>query len=247
MGLRTGLFLIALTVLCFMGCELVAQATPQDLSTLSSEDRTSIESACSTAKYVGGPASYHDCLRNQLREMGVGSSVRADQTPTYLIAQAKAVSPQMPRPGPELKRLRYFIGTWSISGEMKSSPFGPAGRFSGTQRNDWGLDGSLTSNWDEQRPGGSNNGQAVYGYDPYGRTYTYHSVDASGEKEDSVGSVDGLTWTWLSSYMFADGSAAKGRFTIKEESAMTYSFKFEMAPANGAWTIVTEGKASKRP
>jgi hypothetical protein len=130
---------------------------------------------------------------------------------------------------------------------MKATSFGPAGKFTGTHHNEWSSDGlSLISNWDEQRTGSSDSGQATYGYDSTGKTYTYHSVDASGENEDSLGSVDGQTWTWLSSPTLVDGSAVKGRFTVKEESATAYSFKFETASAD-EWTVVMEGKASKKP
>src|SRR5580658_9574390 len=66
MGFRIGLPWTVLTVFCLVPRVLTAQAHAPDLSGLSSEDRTSIEAACSTAKYVGGPASYHDCLQKQL-------------------------------------------------------------------------------------------------------------------------------------------------------------------------------------
>jgi hypothetical protein len=293
MGSRIGLPRITLVLLCLVPCRLVSQAALPDLSGLGSEDRTSIEAACATAKYGGGPAAYHDCLQRQLnalsgskfpdlsrlspedrtsieaacatakygggpaayhdclgrqlREMGESASVRGGQTPTYLLAQAPVSPPQTLRPSPELKKLRYFIGTWNISGEMKPTSFGPAGKFTGTHRNVWSSDGlSLTSNWDEQRTGSSDSGQATYGYDSSGKTYTYHSVDTSGEKEDSVGSVDGQTWTWLSNQRLPDGSVVKGRFTVKEDSVTDYSFKFETAAAD-EWTVVMEGKASKRP
>jgi hypothetical protein len=294
MGFRIGLSRSTLAVLCLVPCELAAQAQPPDLSGLNSEDRTSIEAACSTAKYVGGPASYHDCLQKQLnavsssrfpdlsglnsedrtsietacstakyvggpasyhdcldkqlRAMGDSKLVRGIQTPTN-VSQATSVSPQqLPTRSPEVKRLRYFIGTWNIAGDIKPSPFGPAGKFTGIHRNVWNSDvSSLSSNWSEERPEGSTSGQAIYGCDSDGKTYTYHSVDASGEKEDSVGNVEGQTWVWLSNPTLADESAVKGRFTVKEDSSRAYSFKFEMAPANGEWTVVMEGKALKKP
>ena len=32
------------------------------------------------------------------------------------------------KPGPEHKKLEYFVGKWTSTGEMKASPFGPAGK-----------------------------------------------------------------------------------------------------------------------
>src|SRR5437870_7648855 len=51
-----------------------------------------------------------------------------------VLAQAP---PQMPKPGPEHKRLGYFTGTWRLEGETKPGPFGPGGKFTGTDHNDW--------------------------------------------------------------------------------------------------------------
>jgi hypothetical protein len=39
------------------------------LSRLSTADRSSIESACSTDKYVNGPAAYNRCLSQQLARL----------------------------------------------------------------------------------------------------------------------------------------------------------------------------------
>ena len=48
-----------------------------DLSRLSSAERQSIESACSTDKYMNGPAAYNRCLADQLAAMS-GQSQRPD-------------------------------------------------------------------------------------------------------------------------------------------------------------------------
>jgi hypothetical protein len=46
----------------------------QSLSNLSTSDRFSIESACSTSKYVEGPAAYHQCLSGQLAQLGTSQA-----------------------------------------------------------------------------------------------------------------------------------------------------------------------------
>src|SRR5947209_17657756 len=46
-------------------------------------------------------------------------------------------SPQVPKPAPELQKLNYFNGTWKMEGDMKPSPFGPGGKFTGTEHNEW--------------------------------------------------------------------------------------------------------------
>jgi hypothetical protein len=64
----------------------VASGSKQaDLSPLNSDERQSIESACSTAKYLQGPAAYNLCLSRHLQEWGSGpkrpdlSSLNSDE------------------------------------------------------------------------------------------------------------------------------------------------------------------------
>jgi hypothetical protein len=52
---------------------LTAPAHAQSLAGLSSDDRSSIELACIIAK-GDGPATYHACLSQQLRQLGGGSA-----------------------------------------------------------------------------------------------------------------------------------------------------------------------------
>ena len=51
-----------------------AARAQRDISALSGPERQSIESACSHAKYLEGPAEYNRCLRGQLAALGNGSS-----------------------------------------------------------------------------------------------------------------------------------------------------------------------------
>jgi hypothetical protein len=41
------------------------------------------------------------------------------------------------------------------------------------------------------------------------------------------------------------GQKMKGRFTVKELSSTSYTFKFELAPTGGDFMTVMEGKATK--
>ncbi len=44
---------------------------------------------------------------------------------SLLLAQAP---PAPPKPGPEHKKLEYFVGKWSVESEIKANEFVPAGR-----------------------------------------------------------------------------------------------------------------------
>src|SRR5271157_4956265 len=47
-----------------------------------------------------------------------------------------------PKPGPELKKLDYFLGTWTSEGESKPSPMGPGGKFTESGHGEW-MDGGF--------------------------------------------------------------------------------------------------------
>jgi hypothetical protein len=59
-------------------------------------------------------------------------------TITFLIFLLAALSVQsqmpMPKPGAELKKLDYFVGTWTMDGDLKPGPMGPGGKMTGTER-----------------------------------------------------------------------------------------------------------------
>ncbi len=160
------------------------------------------------------------------------------------IALAQA-PPQMPKPGPELKKFDYFVGKWTGKGESKESPFGPAGKFTYSERNEWFPGGFfLVSHSEYKGPMGAGKGLAFMGYAPEEKTYTYNAIDSMGFAVSAKGELEGNTWIWLSESKMG-GKLVKSRFTINEVSPTSQTFKFEMADEKGAWQVITEGKATK--
>lgn len=159
-----------------------------------------------------------------------------------LVAQAPAPI----KPGPEHKNLDYFNGTWTLTGEFKPGPWGPGGTMTETEHNTW-MDGGffLLSHIDFNGGAmGNGTGLSVMGYDPNTKMYTYDEYNSMGEAEHATGNFDGTTWTWTSDENMG-GQKMKGRFSIKEFSPTSYSFKFEMAPAGGEFATIMDGKATK--
>jgi hypothetical protein len=219
-----------------------------DLSRLSSDERQSIESACSYNELVVGPSSYYACVRKQVDSLRATSDIEDVPRPNALVSHAVRGASQGTSQTSEVssaeKRLLYFVGTWTITGEMNASPFGPAGKLTGTHRNEWVPgDHSLVSHWDEQRPSGTDRNDGIYRYDSGRGVYTYHGQESTGEAEDSTGSVDGDTWTWTSTPTPEGGKAMKGRFSVRETSPDSYDFRFEIAAQDADWTTVMQGTA----
>jgi len=154
--------------------------------------------------------------------------------------------PQAPKPGPELKKLDYFVGHWTTEAELKPSRFGPAGKYTSKDNTEWMPGGFFLlthSQWKSEAMGDGTE-LAVMGYNTDEKVYTYSAFNSMGEAETSKGTVEGDTWTWTATEKMG-GKPMQGRFTVKVLSPTSYSMKFEIAPEGGNWATIMEGKSIK--
>jgi hypothetical protein len=161
---------------------------------------------------------------------------------TLLVAATAAAQMQMPKPGPELKKLDYFTGNWSCDGDIKPGPMGAGGKMTMTDDSKW-MDGGffIVMNNTSQSSMGNSSGIAFLGYDADAKQYTYNEFDSTGEATVSKGTVDGDAWTWI-----GDMHGGKGRFSEKILSPMSYSFKFDMSKDGTTWVNFMDGKCTKK-
>jgi Protein of unknown function (DUF1579) len=153
---------------------------------------------------------------------------------------------EMPKPGPELKKLDMFAGSWTLEGDMKPGPMGPGGKMTETEHCKW-MDGGffLVCHADFKSSMGNGTETAYMGYDTNDKVYTYDSFNSMGESDHSKGKVEGDTWTWSSDSKMG-GQSIKGHFIMKVSSPASYSFKFEMSQDGTTWTTAMDGKATKQ-
>ena len=163
-----------------------------------------------------------------------------------LLATVATAQMGPPKPGPELKKLDVFVGTWTLDGNMKPGPMGPGGAISENEKCEW-MDGGfyLVCNSEYKSTIGNGVGLAVMGYSADDKAYTYREFNSFGEFEDSKGSVAGDTWTWIADEKMG-GMTMKGRFTMKIISPASYTFMFEMSQDGTKWSTVMDGKATKK-
>ena len=157
-----------------------------------------------------------------------------------------AAMAQMPQPGPELKKVDMFAGSWTLDGDMKASPMGPGGKMTENEKCEW-MEGGffIVCRVDFKSSMGNGAGVTVMGYSAEDKVYTFREFNSWGEFTDSKGSVDGDTWTWTNDEKMG-GMTMKGRFTMKVTSPTAYNFSFEMSQDGAKWTTVMEGKATKK-
>src|SRR5258708_7668688 len=102
-------------------------------------------------------------------------------------AAAAAQGPPMPAPGPELKKLDYFVGTWKSDAEMKQmGSNAPSVKMSGEDRIEW-MSGHffLAIHSTETIPGMHVLASGFMGYDPESKSYTMDIFNSVGDAEHS--------------------------------------------------------------
>jgi hypothetical protein len=157
---------------------------------------------------------------------------------SLLLAQAP---PAPPKPGPEHKKLEYFLGKWTVESEIKANEFVRAGKSVSTETCTLGPGGFYVESLSQgQLP----TRLAIIAYDSHAKVYTSYYANSAGMVGAGTGTVNGNTWTWMVEDKYA-GIAIKGRTTITVLSPTQYTSKYEMADGKGGYTIISEGKATK--
>jgi hypothetical protein len=161
-------------------------------------------------------------------------------------AQAQEKKMEAPKPGPEVKKLGYFVGTWKSEGELKENPFGmPPGKFSSTDKCEWFPGGyAVTCHSTGKGTMGAMHGLGILAYNGEDKVYTYYGVDNRGMAGLSKGNVDGNKWVYTSEEKMM-GKTVHGRYSMDTSSADSYTFKYETSEDGQNWTTVMEGKTTK--
>jgi hypothetical protein len=157
---------------------------------------------------------------------------------------------QMPaKPGPEVKKLDYFVGTWATEGTVAPGPWGTGGKFSSTNTTEWmSGDFFVIGHADFKMPpeiGGEGKEVVLMGYDTTQNVYTYDGFGSQGRRESSKGTVSGDTWTWTSESV-QNGKPVQQKMTMRSRSPGSYTLKFEISSDGKTWMTFLEGKATKQ-
>jgi hypothetical protein len=151
--------------------------------------------------------------------------------------------PEPPKPGPEHKKLEYFVGTWKTEGEIKANEFVPAAKFVTTETYTLDPRGFYL---EFSRPEGQIIPRTVgiMAYDSHAKVYTSYYANSAGLVGIGTGTVNGNSWTWMiEDKVF--GKAVKGRTTVTIKSASQVTSKYEMLDANGRYVTIVEGTSTK--
>ena len=167
-----------------------------------------------------------------------------------LILLAVSALAQMPaKPGPELKKLDFFVGSWSVETTIAPGPWGAGGKFTSATTTTWQLgDFYLQTQSDFKMPpevGGDGKSTAITGYDAEQNVYTRDEFNNQGRHVSSKGTFAADTWTWNASQNYA-GTEVQIRTTVKQLSSTSYNLKVETSVDGTTWMTFMEGKATKK-
>jgi hypothetical protein len=166
-------------------------------------------------------------------------------SPGLVFAQA---SEGPPKPGPEVQRLGYFVGTWHGEAEIKPNAFMPAGKMTNDDVCGWFEGGyAVVCNSSGSGPMGPVKGIGIMGYSTEEKAYTYYSVDSTPMAMASVprGTFENGAWVFSDESKMG-GQIVKSRYLIHETSPRAYTFKWEMVGKDGAWHTIVEGTSTKK-
>ena len=149
--------------------------------------------------------------------------------------------PAPPKPGPEHKKLEYFVGKWTVESEIKANGYVPAGKGVGTVTCTLEPGGFYIQSLSE---GQTPRTFSIVAYDSHAKAYTSFYASSAGLVGTGIGSVSENTWTWMVEDKYA-GKSIKGRTTITTLSPTQYTSKYEMADGKGGYTTFLESKVTK--
>src|SRR5215813_4615029 len=93
------------------------------------------------------------------------------------LAAAGRAAEESPKPGPEVQKLGYYVGSWRGEGETKGGPLGPAGKLSSTTTCEWFAGGfQLVCRGEENGPTGSRTFLNIRTYDEATKAYTEYGI-----------------------------------------------------------------------
>ena len=154
---------------------------------------------------------------------------------------------EMPKPGPETKKLDAFAGKWKTEATMQPGPWGPGGKMAGEQDCTWFEGGwQLVCRENSEGALGKMKSEAVLGWNGEEKVYKYQGFDSMGMMGTASGTNSGNTWSWTGQDKMG-GKVIHSKYTITLTSPTSQTFKWEVSDDGGkTWKTAADGKSTKK-
>ncbi len=162
-------------------------------------------------------------------------------------ATVASAEDKAPRPGPEVEKLGYFVGKWKVAGEVKETPFMPAGKFTSRESCEW-FSGkyAVICKGKGKGPMGPSESLGIMSYSAEEKTYLYYGVDNSPMAWTTIPRgtlVDGV-WTYDDESKMG-GQMVKSRYVMKQAGKKSYTSTWSILGPDGKWQTVMEATATR--
>jgi len=164
-----------------------------------------------------------------------------------LFAVSVQAQTEPPKPAPELKKnAEVFVGDWTLEGEAKETPLGPAGKVSGKLTIRWVLNGFFQEwKWVEKHVFGDIETIELNWYDAAAKSYPYQGFQDNGDLYSGSATVSGNVWNF-SGVQNHNGIEYKTRGVITIVSdGVSFTLKVEISTDGKTWTPWAESKFTK--
>ena len=153
---------------------------------------------------------------------------------------------EVPKPGPEVKKLEVFAGKWKGESDLKPSPFFPGGKMTSEDDCTWFEGGfQLVCRSTGSGAMGKIKSEMVLAWNAEEKVYKYMGFDSMGMAGTANGTVSGNTWTYTGEDKMG-GKVIKSKYTIVVVSPTTQTFKWDISEDGGkTWKTAAEGKSTK--
>ncbi len=152
-----------------------------------------------------------------------------------------------PKPGPEVEKLGFFVGKWKTAGEMKETPFAPAGKYAEKSSCEW-FPGkfSVVCKIKGKGPWGPMEGLGIMGYSTEEKVYVYYGVDNSPMAWATVphGTFADGVWTFDDESRMG-GKLVKSRYVMTQTGKKSYTATWSILGADGKWQAVMEATSTR--
>jgi hypothetical protein len=182
--------------------------------------------------------------------MTIGTMVRGAAAAAAVCFGASVVlasqHTEMPKPGPETKKLEAFAGKWKGESTMSPGPWGPGGKMTTMSDCTW-YDGGFQMICRDSSEGamGKMKSEAILGWNAEEKVYKYMGFDSMGMMGSATGTVSGNVWSWSGEDKMG-GKVIKSKYTITMATPTSQTFKWETSEDGGkTWKTAAEGKATK--
>ena len=163
-----------------------------------------------------------------------------------LVAVASQAQTIGPKPGPEQKKLEVWVGNWTVQGESKASPIGPASKYSNKATWQMSLGGFvLEGRFVSHSASVDTQGMQVMAYDAANKNFTLAMYFSDGLIQHGTVTVSGNTWSGKGS-VIADGKQYQWRGTDVLSGDLTVdTYTAEISTDGKTWLPWVEEKLTR--